>query len=939
MTKEWMQGSLHMVEGAPEYKHAHTKELHELGADVFRRPYQPYGASPEEIKAVKAEIEKLKAGVRRPRGADIQVAIPGLEKMVDFTPQEVYRAAHDKNFARSILSSATGIPDITDIDLEGFQHQLQLNHPQIVRGNIPLHDYEALKEFEDRLKAERLEEYKGKIRSEADQRGIPPEALPAAPQIPDDQQLRGTLAQWGRSGWIGNDILPQYEQQKKEILEGKRDKFEITGLGRGGSDAAVFNDEMLPQLLNYRQRLSAHPAEVETAKQRYYDQALQPRLAEYHQREREIASDPELARQDKEAALRALEKSMMSRAGIERAEKEKLSKIGLLAPMNAYHEEANRLMRDSIGKEIPQLEGIERNIRRAEGIDIPGAVNPYMDEVRKHAHEFAGQYENPHQEAYIQSLRDRMLEDFEKKILPAVNARVPITDGARQAILNKYAENMQKELAHKALEMRERNYQQALQHAEHHQNKMLSGAQVAGNAQNLQHSHNLAQADALKNQALVGQQIRHHQVQGIGAMAHQKQQQAQNEIETLIKQQARAEEHPKQQLQSEASLANQLPAPTTFTSQLAQGPMPAPPNPLQWGAPGLAAAYKTLVPQQRPEGQGFAKGGQVSDYQSQIQDHDAEMRNMESRLKSTPNFNWGSQFIGNLAAGLASPNPLHGFGQAIQRTDEQGIAHLQHQHNLYDKIMQSRNEQKKVLMDYQARKESLDEQKRHHGMMEAAMKEKAANQPVKLTRADQNLITEANKEMDATNYIEDRLDELDAIIENVYTGHPSISSGLLKEPMWQAFYGMGKQADIEKINMLTNDIVNEGTKKFGRGAGIGMRNALATAKMGIQYRPETNKAAIARIRKDIGKLRNKYGHMFDALDNDNIPPSKSISHHYSKRVNKKDGEPKGNAFSPNREDENQFQDSDAMPSQDSEREALERRYAGLNAEIANERGS
>lgn len=957
MAGDWREGNLDVVAGAPRYRHDYEHEALKRAADIFRRQYQPLGASEDQRKAVQNEIERLKKSVRVPKGADIDVYIPGADHPVKFTPNEVWRTARDENFARSILSSATGIPDINPVDLRTFQNQLLIEHPEVMRegnaGRLQTYGDETVAEFQDRLRADRLAEFTGRVRSEAAQREVPPDVLPATPQIPDDQQLRGTLAQWGRSGWIGNDILPQYEQQKKEILEGKRDKFEISGLGRGGSGEDLFTN-MLPQLLNYRQRLSAHPAELETAKQRYYDQAIQPQLAEYHQHEREIANDPELSRQDKKLALEALEKSVSGRVGLQRAEEAQRAKLGLIAPMNQYHEEANRLLRETIGKEAPHLQGMQRNIAQLEGSNIPRTVDPFLNEASRHASEFAHRYENPHQDAYIQSLRDRMVEDFENRILPAVNARVPITDGARQAILNKYAQNMQKDLAHKVLEMRERNYQNALSHGEQHRNTMMSGAQVAGNAENLQNISRLQAAEALRNQAFTEQAIRQHQMQGLSGVASQKQQQAQNEINTRVQEQARAQQFPREQIQAETAIAHNLPPTTSFTHQLAQAPLPQPPHPMQWGASSLGALYQAFNPhhqqQQPPHMRGYAQGGQVSDYQNQLQSHDAKMREMEGRMENMP-FDRAGNIIENLGAyALSSPRPYEAVSNAMQQSKKDSLAHMYNQHNLYDKIMQSRQEQKKVLMDYQARKddrdssrtqhlENLSEKKRYHDLKIASDKEKAAHQPLKLTRADQNLITEANKEMDATNYIEDRLDELDAIISKVDTGHPSIASGLLKEPMWQAFYGIGKQADIEKINMLTNDIVNEGTKKFGRGAGIGMRNALATAKMGIQYRTDTNKAAIARIRKDLGKLRNKYGHMFDALDNDNIPPSKSISHHYSKRVNKKDGEPNGNAFSPNREEENQFQGSDEMPSQESEREALQKEYDKWTQKVEHARGS
>ncbi len=906
MSREINWGNEETVSGAPRPFHEHELALRRAAEEIRKQPYMPFGPTEEQRQRLDEELKALVERAKPARGASLRMKVIPEGKSIQFTPQELYRAATDPKFAAEIFIDATGIEDPNRQDIQEFQSRIYEKHPSVIQageeGRLQHIPEEEIRERLPKLPSERLEYPNREL--EPIPEGIPgqepPRGLMNRPNIP------------GHPEGVSHDYASTHYRVAnlaKEVQEGRRPIAELRDeINRTGMHHLV---PFVQDLENYQRQEAERPQREQDYERQIKEwQNLQrkPEIERKHQelreekrayeqeRERlaEAENTPE-AQQAREAEKRRVfdqlqreySENLKGRTKLPQEEAALRQKYATVAPMNETHDEAARRLRAQVGSHEPAMRDIGRAINESNEQNISDVTRPHINEAMRHPGDFVDQYKNQYENDVIANMKKEMEENFLEKVLPSINARVSPMSGARHALLQHYAENMQKDLNRKIAEMRHQNFSEAMKHGQQHRGIMLETGKATGQAAQMQHENKIREAEALRNREVTGRAMGQSDVQALSQLAQQKQQQAQNEINERRAEQARKEAHGKEQVRFGTEIAHKLPASQTVTHHLATQPPPQAPSALQAGAGMMPHLYQMMSGQQLPQSK-MASGGQVVN--PEIAAHEATIQEMENKMRNAPHDYWGDVLHSSGAKILQNMGGNMGaMGQGMEQAHHNRLAHQQHQTGLYEKIMNSRLARKEAIEAHERHKETRDETKRHHTSMEALRREELENKeqaPRKLGSADQKLLNTAEMNLQGVEEAEPILAQMEILAGKLDTGGVLPSMGVenayaLSTPI---IGGVGSQKDINNFQTLAGDLVTMATKSFGAKAGIQMQKALEQYKPSMRLDKQANLDNIHKLKEKYHKIAEKYGHIVKRHSEGATPFEALAEHRESKQA-------------------------------------------------------
>ncbi len=744
------------------------------------RPYEPYGTmSDAEKAALNAKIAQA-TGVNPPQ-ATVPVSITGSSKPVNFTPQELYQAAHDKSFARHIFAASTGNPNVTKADLGDFQRRIQDYHGdtlnqyqqereqqhqqrrqqrhqqrqqrQAIQATFPAAQQAqqvARQEIAQRLVAAGVDPANVTVNELRTIAGMPPGAPIAMSHLAGIRRsLLDPNAPTTALAHVG--LIPALPAMPAQLSDSDDDTgapVRITNLNARPSAPPIPGLPAQAQAAPAPARARA-PAPVD-------DIPLPAQAALPAQRQ---AVSPIQAQ-----ALADLEHRAAAERNIADLNHEKVSRT---APMNATQAQAKRMVERGLEQhdETFQTARHEIDASRGRDLNIPGVLDPYLRESVRDPDQFMDKFRNRYKRNVIDALRDEAEENFLEETMPHTNAAHSVAgtfhSGARQSALEKARQKTQRHLHQQIGHLLHQGEESAYTRSHEHTGRHLEAGQIAANAAKLQQEAHRGNAEQLGKQALLQKGIAQEDVKTLGSIGVAEQAQRQNEINEKKMEHEAEKQHALNQLERQSAHMHALPAPPQQHFTANQLGAPNPPNPWNLGNNILGTYAGLQQPQQSP---GFAKGGHV---RAKFADG-GSVANIGARFNALGQHAMPGPYeaeaaenarqlasyrmdpIANHMAhiGAASANFSRDPGENYARGSILALQSRDKAHDrmidarakagaLYDKINGSRMDTHKLIADYDQKVAHNMEQQRHHGALESAAVVTSGRKAADLARKEQ----------------------------------------------------------------------------------------------------------------------------------------------------------------------------------------------------------
>ena len=506
---------------------------------------------------------------------------------------------------------------------------------------------------------------------------------------------------------------------------------------------------------------------------------------------------------------------------------------------------------------------------------------------------------------YRKALIDEMVENFNTHIKPGLSYKYmqkglwnsPAREAAERQAFFKHRENLDRHLIKIAEEEKSRRRSELLEG----RHKKLQAAQLASNILEKQKEHANVLAHTVPE--MHRQQLAQNLAKIEAANQIGKEQQAQEEA--ILTEEAMHEqmqkEHEIKQIANEAAITAGMPSQIHFS--FTRAPENLRPNPAVLGAATLGATADALnsMNQRKKSGglvQKFAPGGQVMSEDSLP----AGMMEQYQLLQQQKNSNLGNSLLdavgrmGSIIAQRHGEDPVRSFGHATEGFRNTLMAHKQAENeqrarsfNMMQEIQKSRVQQQQFLMNMDLHNRQLAEQKRLHdsqiGLNAAHAKayQEAAHKP-KLDKADNEILSQTNKEMLAAPELLEDLDRLNLLAGEIETGGVTADMPILSHPRVQEALGSGNREHIEEFDKIANDFVLKAASKFGAKAGARIAQMFKEAKPHRGMKKEAIHNIISKVKNQINEEIERGSFINDALEQ-GISPKKALTTYQKEKIN------------------------------------------------------
>lgn len=562
-----------------------------------------------------------------------------------------------------------------------------------------------------------------------------------------------------------------------------------------------------------------------------------------------------------------------------------LKRAARIAPLSDLHTTAKDMLLQHQRLPEESIRLGKEEIDAARRTNIAREISPYLERASQTPDAYIRRY----MESYnplIQNFREEARKDFLENDIPAINNQFAshgaFYSSAREAALRKAIADKDARITREIRNLTAQAHEHGMRDFNAERAHHIKQAEVVGHAHGAQREANIRAAEALRINALSGQQSAIQQAAALSNAGSIEQRQRQHEIDVAMQEHEREQERPWLEVAREASLLGQMP-PVAFPPQeLSHANInPAPPNSLA-ALGGALAQMSGFAMQPQFQQQSYSTGGHVRNKYadgdsvaraasqfSRMKEHtenSPEEAEMRQRAQSYKNyranpmgdylFALGTHQLGNL-----QEDPLKTFAQgsalgmqASKSAHEHNLSLQEKENNLIDKV----NQTKMYMQDFLSRHHSTmlqhEEMMRHHKAQESeskrihdyAMDSKNDKiQEIKKSSADRKLELDAIKNIKDSQALTNDLSKMNKLLSNKRTGK---------------FIGAAKETlgIDDSISKLGNDIVVKAQQSLSniRGSQY-LMELLKSTKPGITSSKEANDLLINSLKNGANDARDK----------------------------------------------------------------------------------
>lgn len=736
-------------QGAPKWYSQMKEQLLRRADAISREQRYPYGQlSPDAERDYRRKMAILDEKMANaPRGS-VPFSITGSEDPQDLillAPPQLKAIVDRPNFARRVFETATGIKNLPEEDIDFLRQRVVFEHPDI-----------------DQMASNFKANLEGERRNWTKQHDAFADPQRAANNVLNSAEHYNSIAQrnnlkiaerkvtlqrlYGRSDNNDPKIFELEEEIKraKEQYEKSFNDFEkIEQLNPDNDFIKQFHHRLL-YLNPGNSNEDEFESRIDKARSAFgilpiNEKGVQDQLGPQKIASNQYEEMPSDLNMDTEESLFGRIAAPREQRDLETRTKRRV------APLNPLHDVAQRLMQRTMGSEKKGFDLADRDIEQSrKSYQISQAMKPYVDIAMAPSHELLSQAEkelNDTDRNLIRKIREETKENFLEEVLPKIQGSFATSgafdSGARQSVLGKHAQKAQQHLDREIAKMMHASREKALERAGARSDRASNIAGLSAQAAQAQHGAQLKTAESQRHHEAAAKGEKRQDIQGASEFAKLRQQQLQNEID------AQRAAHDEQQGERErkagwiSNVMSGHPAPSTITSVSKTGAAPSAPNVANVLGGALGQLMNLTQSGHKRGGRvknKFADGGPIARFQEMgkhIQPglYDEEIKSLGSELKNyrvDPFKNWMRHVSAQMLANNTG-DPLSNIGvgaayadKAMQSHEDRMIDAKTKAANLYNAMNESRNNQHRVLADYEQKDKQHAEQARHHKAIESA---------------------------------------------------------------------------------------------------------------------------------------------------------------------------------------------------------------------------
>lgn len=873
-----MPGLVSELQGSPKWMQDYIENLVKQSRQLGAEKYQPYGqATPEQSRAIRAEIEKLQATQNKSKFDIIPFSITGRSKPIEVSPFDLKSIIDNESFAQKIYESAVGHP-ISKEELADLRSRAQQTFQSAISTSPEVRQIleTGMKEKEEAL---------GRINQarqpfQADIQKLSQEGSQIGARLQEIDTVKADIQQQIAPLQLNMNQLQQEIEPLTIELEtatvGERSYLNLPSRDTSQSQAMYAYQARKKKAEESLKQLNARKAQIQTDIDKI---VKKPEITKLDQerdkigkRLREIESAKSGAQTKLEQIQSELPKfeinpeNSLKRASIEREVNKLQRSRGRIAPMNETHERAINMLERSFNDDTMKLASDElREANRHSGLR---AIEPLVrSSLEGPSDEYMNKYVNDYTRDMRKALEDESEEQYLEEIAPKINMSFAqmgaFHSGARAKALrdslSQHRLKLQREISHLTGSARDK----AMEHHELQKRREQSGANLLEQATKSENEGHRHQSEMLRQQAVTKHGMANLNVAALGQVARAKQEQEQHEIDVARQEHERQLLYPQEQLAREAAIVSGLPPQPIQSLSSTMAPGPNPPNLYTLGAGALSTLASGFgqKQQQQPFKKGgsvrkiFANGGPVGSDEIgneirkiiQEQGHGDKSR-MEQVSHYNPLQSW-LKHVGNEMLANPGEDTLLSLGRGSAAAMEHADVVKERAANLHDKIQNTKLSQYKVLAEYENMKEhsalqraQLGETSRYHNIMNnmahSRLNQKQMAKPI--SASERKAEIDAKKDLMRAIRMKKEVNHIGDLIKKTSTGPVAGRLKLLRP----------KTKVDNQIEVGTNKLIldmHQGMKNIPRSEEFMKR--VESTKPNIINHPEANEDSLNLMRQ------------------------------------------------------------------------------------------